>query len=68
MLEIIEKHIATVASTTLDSQEAAETSNSLPRQEGILQALFADFKNVPGDQKRVVGQSLNQLKTAVEGL
>ncbi|MEK9830084.1 MAG: phenylalanine--tRNA ligase subunit alpha, partial [Schleiferiaceae bacterium] len=64
MLEIIEKHIATVASTTLDSQEAAENFRiHYLGKKGILQALFADFKNVPGDQKRAVGQSLNQLKT-----
>jgi len=68
MLEIIEKHIATVASTTLDSPESAENFRiQYLGKKGILQALFADFKNVPGDQKRAVGQSLNQLKTAVEG-
>jgi len=67
MLETIEKHIATVASTTLDSPEAAENFRiHYLGKKGILQALFADFKNVPGDQKRAVGQSLNQLKTAVE--
>ena len=67
MLEIIEKHIATVASTTLDSPESAENFRiQYLGKKGILQALFADFKNVPGDQKRAVGQSLNQLKTAVE--
>jgi phenylalanyl-tRNA synthetase alpha chain len=67
MLEIIEKHIATVASTTLDSPEAAENFRiQYLGKKGILQALFGDFKNVPGDQKRAVGQSLNQLKTAVE--
>ena len=67
MLEIIEKHIATVASTMLDSPEAAENFRiHYLGKKGILQALFADFKNVPGDQKRAVGQSLNQLKTAVE--
>ena len=68
MLEIIEKHIATVASTALDSPESAENFRiQYLGKKGILQALFADFKNVPGDQKRAVGQSLNQLKTAVEG-
>ena len=68
MLEIIEKHIATVASTTLDSPESAENFRiQYLGKKGILQALFADFKNVPADQKRTVGQSLNQLKTAVEG-
>ncbi|HAB35504.1 MAG TPA: phenylalanine--tRNA ligase subunit alpha [Cryomorphaceae bacterium] len=67
MLEIIEKHIATVASTTLDSPEAAENFRiHYLGKKGILQALFADFKSIPGDQKRAVGQSLNELKTAVE--
>ena len=67
MLEIIEKHIATVASTALDSPESAENFRiQYLGKKGILQALFADFKNVPGDQKRAVGQSLNHLKTAVE--
>ncbi len=68
MLEIIEKHIATVASTTLDSPVSAENFRiQYLGKKGILQALFAHFKDVPQDQKRAVGQSLNQLKTAVEG-
>lgn len=33
-------------------------------KKGEITALFGDFRNVPGDQKREVGQLLNELKTA----
>jgi phenylalanyl-tRNA synthetase alpha chain len=32
-------------------------------KKGIVTGLFEDFKSVPSEQKRVLGQSLNQLKT-----
>lgn len=32
-------------------------------RKGLIPSLFDDFKNVPNDQKREVGQRLNQLKT-----
>ncbi len=35
-------------------------------KKGILNTLFADFKNVPADQKKEYGQQLNTLKNAVE--
>lgn len=31
---------------------------------GLIKSLFADFKNVPNEQKKEVGQALNQLKNA----
>lgn len=34
-------------------------------KKGYLNALFADFKNVPNDQKKAVGQQINQLKKFV---
>ncbi len=33
-------------------------------KKGEITALFGDFRNVPGEQKREVGQLLNELKTA----
>lgn len=33
-------------------------------KKGEITALFGDFRNVPGDQKREIGQLLNELKTA----
>lgn len=33
---------------------------------GILNSLFEEFKTVPNDQKRELGQALNQLKTAAQ--
>jgi len=33
-------------------------------KKGEITSLFGDFRNVPGDQKREIGQLLNELKTA----
>lgn len=67
MLEIIEKHIRTIEQTTLPTAGAAEAFRiQYLGKKGIVQALFTDFKTVPGDEKRAVGQALNTLKTAVE--
>ncbi|MCX6246072.1 MAG: phenylalanine--tRNA ligase subunit alpha [Bacteroidetes bacterium] len=36
-------------------------------KKGVLQELFADFKNVASDQKKETGKLLNDLKVAVQG-
>lgn len=35
-------------------------------QKGLVKGLFADFKNVPNESKKVFGQKLNELKTKAE--
>ena len=35
-------------------------------KKGIINDLMADFRNVPAEQKREVGQKLNQLKTLAQ--
>ena len=67
MKERIESLLAQVAETELTSPESSEAFRIeyLGRQ-GILKDLMADFKSVPGDQKRELGPLLNSLKQAVE--
>jgi phenylalanyl-tRNA synthetase alpha chain len=36
-------------------------------KKGVLNDLFADFKNVPSDRKKAMGQLLNELKERVQG-
>ena len=67
MLEIIEKHIRTIEQTTLSTAEEAENFRiQYLGKKGILTTLFADFKTVPNDEKKAVGQALNALKTSAE--
>ena len=35
-------------------------------KKGLIPALFADFKTVPAEERREIGQLINQLKTAVQ--
>ena len=35
-------------------------------KKGLLNDLMADFRNVPGEQKREVGMRINELKTALQ--
>ena len=67
MLETIEKHIRTIEQTTLSTPEAAEEFRiQYLGKKGILTALFGEFKTVPNEDKKAVGQALNALKTAAE--
>ena len=67
MLETIEKHIRTIEQTTLSTPEAAEEFRiQYLGKKGILTALFGEFKAVPNEEKKAVGQALNALKTAAE--
>ncbi len=36
-------------------------------KKGLIPALFADFKTVPAEERKEIGQLINQLKTAVQG-
>lgn len=68
MLDIIQRHIAEVEAFTPTDEASMEVFRiKYLSRKGILQALFTDFKEVPGPEKRAVGQALNQLKQAAEG-
>ncbi|MBL7943610.1 MAG: phenylalanine--tRNA ligase subunit alpha, partial [Flavobacteriales bacterium] len=67
MLTEIQKYLAEVAAFSGTSAE--ETENFRIRflgRKGILNDLFESFKQVPGPEKKEVGQWLNQLKQAVQ--
>lgn len=65
MIEQIKEKIAQVESFTADSLEAVEIFRiTYLGKKGILNDFFAEFKNVPNDQKKEFGQSINQLKQA----
>ena len=67
MLEKIEKlmsEIATLAAKNADEAEALRIKYL--GKKGELTALMNDFRNVPADMKREIGQKLNVLKTAIQ--
>ncbi|MBU2900784.1 phenylalanine--tRNA ligase subunit alpha [Maribacter dokdonensis] len=65
MIDNIKKEIATVASFTADNIDAVETFRiKYLGKKGILNDFFAEFKNVPNEQKKEFGQAINELKQA----
>ncbi len=67
MLETIEKHIRMIEQTKLStSQEVEKFRIQYLGKKGILNVLFGEFKTVPSEEKKDVGQALNMLKTAAE--
>lgn len=65
MIDKIKEEIATVASFTADNIEAVETFRiKYLGKKGILNDFFAEFKNVPNEQKKEFGQTINELKQA----
>lgn len=67
MTEKIEKlmsEIATLAAKNADEVEALRIKYL--GKKGELTALMNDFRNVPADMKREIGQKLNVLKTAIQ--
>lgn len=66
LLDKIEAIKAQMASLQADSEEALEALRiKYLSKKGELTALFAEFKDVPAEQKREMGQRLNELKTLV---
>ncbi len=45
-----------------DAEQFEEYKRRFTNKKGIINQLFADFRELPGDQKREVGKPLNQLK------
>lgn len=65
MIDIIKKHISEVESFTADTKDAVETFRiKYLGKKGLLNDFFAEFKNVPNDQKKEFGQTINELKQA----
>jgi len=65
MIDKIKEEIEEVASFTADSIDAVETFRiKYLGKKGILNDFFAEFKNVPNEQKKEFGQTINQLKKA----
>ncbi len=67
MLDKVKELINDVNAFNATSKEALETFRiQYLGSKGILKELFAEFKNVPNDQKKEFGQSINLLKKAAE--
>ena len=67
MTEKIQQYIAEAQGfTTINKQELEAFRIKFLGSKGLLKAVFADFKNVPNDQKANFGQVINLLKTTAE--
>jgi phenylalanyl-tRNA synthetase alpha chain len=66
MIDPVKKHLATVEAFEADSTEAVEAFRiAYAGKKGILNALFAAFREVAPAEKKEYGQLLNTLKKAV---
>ena len=67
MIESIKAHINDVAAFTAASADEVEQFRiAYLGKKGHITKLFADFRNVPNEQKKEYGQLLNQLKTEAQ--
>lgn len=67
MQEKINQYIAEIeAYSTKVADEIEQFRIKWAGRKGILNDLFEEFKQVPNDQKKVLGQEMNRLKTAVQ--
>ncbi len=67
MIDKIKEHIAEVEKFTTDSKEAVESFRiKYLGKKGLLNDFFAEFKNVPNEQKKEFGQTINKLKKTAE--
>lgn len=67
MLEKVQKLLVEVNSfVAKDSDELEQFRIKFLGKKGLMNDLFADFKNVPNDQKKDFGQALNQLKQTIQ--
>ena len=65
MIEKIKVHITEVENFTADTADAIEAFRiKYLGKKGLLNEFFAAFKEVPNDQKKEFGQTINQLKNA----
>ncbi len=64
MIETIKEHLAQVENFTSTSKDEIENFRiKYLGKKGLLNDFFAEFKNVPNEQKKEFGQVINQLKT-----
>lgn len=67
MIEKIKEHIAKVADFQATNPEEVESFRiEYLGKKGLLNQFFAEFKNVPNDQKKDFGQAINTLKTTAQ--
>lgn len=67
MIEKIEKYIVEVSNLVANTKEEAEILRiKYIGRNGILNDLFEEFKTVPNEQKRSVGQAINSLKNKIQ--
>ncbi|RKR14952.1 phenylalanyl-tRNA synthetase alpha subunit [Maribacter vaceletii] len=67
MIDKIKEHIAEVEKFTTESKEAVESFRiKYLGKKGLLNDFFAEFKNVPNEQKKEFGQTINKLKKTAE--
>jgi len=63
MIDKIKEHILEVEQFTADSEDAVEAFRiKYLSKKGLLNAFFAEFKNVANDQKKEYGQAINTFK------
>ena len=67
MIDKIQEHIARVEDFNTHSADEAEAFRiEYLGKKGLLNHFFAEFKNVPNDQKKDFGQAINTLKNAAQ--
>ncbi|AKA34876.1 phenylalanine--tRNA ligase subunit alpha [Flagellimonas lutaonensis] len=65
MINTIKEHLKKVESFDATSKDEIEAFRiQYLGKKGLLNAFFAEFRNVPNDQKKEFGQAINQLKNA----
>ena len=67
MIDKIKELIGEAEAFTTDNKEALDAFRiKFNSKKGLINEIFAEFKNVPNDQKKAVGQAINSLKNTVE--
>ncbi|MFO7720047.1 MAG: phenylalanine--tRNA ligase subunit alpha [Gillisia sp.] len=67
MIDKIKEHIAIVSGFQASNKEEVEAFRiQYLGKKGFLNQYFAEFKNVPNDQKKEFGQAINTLKTTAQ--
>jgi phenylalanyl-tRNA synthetase alpha chain len=65
MIDQLKEHILKVAEFAADNaKEVEEFRIKYLGKKGLINKFFSEFKNVPVDQKKEFGQTINELKTA----
>ena len=67
MIDTVKKHIAEVQAFSSTNKEEIESFRiKYLGKKGLLNEFFAEFKNVPNDQKKEFGQIINTLKNTAQ--